>query len=372
MHNILHVVSFDNPFPPNYGGVIDVYFKLLALNNTGVRVHLHVFEYGRQRYAELEECCEKVSYYPRRTFVNPFVGTLPYIVSTRNDQQLLQNLLLDDAPILFEGLHSCFFLSHPALANRFKMVRMHNIEHDYYRKLEEVERNFFKKYFFSKEAQRLQQFEQVLQHAQVIWAISPSDYTTLSSRYQSVQLLPAFHANTEVTALEGTGEFAFYHGNLSVGENDEAACYLVREVFNEPIMPLVIAGNKPSPMLVNLVQQQPHVTLLENVTTEKINELTRDAQLNVLPTFQSTGIKLKLINVLYQGRWVIANAQMVNNTGLADLCIQADHAAAMKQAIIAYRNQPITAALLQQRASQLTQLFSNSANVEKLVSSLPN
>ncbi|KAB2871886.1 MAG: hypothetical protein F9K37_02050 [Bacteroidales bacterium] len=143
----LHVISFDNPFPPNYGGVIDVYYKLKALFEAGIEINLHVFEYGRERSVELEQICSKVTYYPRRTFVNPFVGALPYIVSTRNDATLLQNLLKDEAPILFEGLHSCYFLGEPLLANRIKIVRMHNIEHDYYRKLEEVESNFFKKYF---------------------------------------------------------------------------------------------------------------------------------------------------------------------------------------------------------------------------------
>ncbi len=27
----LHIISFDIPYPPNYGGVIDVFYKLKAL-----------------------------------------------------------------------------------------------------------------------------------------------------------------------------------------------------------------------------------------------------------------------------------------------------------------------------------------------------
>ena len=113
MSKQLHVISFDNPFPPNYGGVIDVYYKLKALKEAGVEITLHIFEYGRAQAQELNQLCEKVFYYPRRTFVNPFVGSLPYIVSTRNDATLLQNLLVNNAPILFEGLHACYFLNEP-------------------------------------------------------------------------------------------------------------------------------------------------------------------------------------------------------------------------------------------------------------------
>ena len=31
----LHVVSFQVPFPPDYGGLIDVYYKLKALKEAG-------------------------------------------------------------------------------------------------------------------------------------------------------------------------------------------------------------------------------------------------------------------------------------------------------------------------------------------------
>ena len=35
----LHIVSFDVPFPPNYGGVIDVFYKLIELKKLGVEIH---------------------------------------------------------------------------------------------------------------------------------------------------------------------------------------------------------------------------------------------------------------------------------------------------------------------------------------------
>jgi hypothetical protein len=363
----LHVISFDNPFPPNYGGVIDVYYKLKALFEAGVEINLHVFEYGRERSAELSKICKTVNYYPRRTFVNPFVGSLPYIVSTRNDATLLQNLLKDNAPILFEGLHSCYFLNEPLLANRLKIVRMHNIEHDYYRKLEEVESNFFKKYFFAKEADRLIRFEEILKHANHILAISPNDVTDLKTRYQNVSLLPAFHANSQVTAQTGKGKFVFYHGNLSVGENDEAARFLVNQVFNDLTVPFIIAGNNPSAALKKAVAYYPHITLKQHATTAEITQLTQDAQVNVLPTFQSTGIKLKLINVLYQGRWCVVNNLMVANTGLANLCTIADTASEMKSAIKKLIDLPFDEAQLNHRKDILKTAFCNQTNVKTLI-----
>ncbi|MEI7802398.1 MAG: mannosyltransferase, partial [Bacteroidota bacterium] len=46
MTNQLHIISFNVPYPPDYGGVIDVYYKIKALKEAGVKIHLHCYEYG--------------------------------------------------------------------------------------------------------------------------------------------------------------------------------------------------------------------------------------------------------------------------------------------------------------------------------------
>ncbi len=363
----LHIVSFDNPYPPNYGGVIDVFYKLKSLSEQGVKVHLHAFEYGRKPAMQLNTLCNQVTYYQRRNFVNPFVGSLPYIVHTRNAPELLDNLLLDEAPILFEGLHTCYFLTHPALAKRRKFVRMHNIEHEYYSKLESVERNFFKKYFFSKEAQRLLEFENVLSHAESVLAISPSDTTALSGRYKQVVYLPAFHANNRITSKPGKGRFALYHGKLSVGENDEAARFLVEKVFGKLSVPLFIAGDKPSEALKAMVAEHEHIQLFDKLSTGQISELIQEAHVNIIPTFQSTGIKLKLINVLFQGRFVLANDLMVQNTGLQSLCAVANEVNDIIGQLKMLMNQDFGAEMLQQRQRVLNEGFSNAVNAKLLI-----
>ena len=99
----LHVISFDIPFPANYGGVIDVYYKLVWLHKLGLKIHLHCFEYGRKHAKELEAVCEKVNYYPRATDFMSHVGFLPYTVKSRISSKLRKRLLKDDAPILCEA-----------------------------------------------------------------------------------------------------------------------------------------------------------------------------------------------------------------------------------------------------------------------------
>ena len=65
MESHLNIIAFNIPWPANYGGIIDVYYKMKALRQCGVKIILHCFEYERAHSAELEAICEKVYYYKR-------------------------------------------------------------------------------------------------------------------------------------------------------------------------------------------------------------------------------------------------------------------------------------------------------------------
>lgn len=366
----INVIAFDVPYPPNYGGVVDIYYKLEALHKAGVKIHLHCYQYGRDRSPEMEELCKTVTYYQRRTFRNPFYGKLPYIVATRNSSALIENLNKNNFPILFEGLHCCYYLTHPSLKKRLKIVRTHNIEHDYYKNLELVEDNFFKKYFFRLESERLKKFENDLKQADVIAAISPNDYKHFSRINKGVIYLPAFHPNKEISAVTGKGKYMLYHGNLAVGENEEAATYLIRNVFSQLDYPAIIAGNNPSLLLKREIEKYPHIELNDKASSSQILSLIKNAHINVLPTFQSTGIKLKLINSLFIGRHCIVNDKMIKNTGLETLCTVANKPEDFIKAIKKLWNKEFTEEDIKKRGEILKKDFVNTENIKKITSLL--
>ncbi|HET8963521.1 MAG TPA: mannosyltransferase, partial [Chitinophagales bacterium] len=132
MSDSLHIISFNVPYPPDYGGVIDVYYKIKALHAAGVKIHLHTFIYGRKESIELESLCTSVKYYKRKPMWQGIFTNKPMIVDSRRSSALLQNLLKDNYPILFEGLHACYYLNDSKLSKRLKLVRMHNNEAEYY------------------------------------------------------------------------------------------------------------------------------------------------------------------------------------------------------------------------------------------------
>lgn len=354
------------PCPPSYGGVIDIFYKINALKACGVPVILHCFQYGRQRSVSLEAVCEKVWYYPRRRSAHLMLHRKPFIVATRSSAKLLERLLEDDYPILFEGLHCCDLLDAPELKNRIKLVRTHNIEHDYYAALAGVEKRAIQRRYFRTEAAKLKRFEKVLLHATHILAISPADAADLATRYPNVHHVMAFHPYEKTTILPGKGTFALYHGNLGVGENNEAALFLVNEIFASLDFPLVIAGSNPSPELQKRVAAFPHITLRAGIGVDEINDLIANAQMNVLPTFQATGIKLKLLAALFAGRHCIVNTPMVANTGLESLCTICDDAATWRNVISSKSQEPFDGSAVAAREAILGKQFCNRNNALKI------
>ena len=366
----LHVVSFDVPFPPDYGGAIDVFFKLKALQKQGVKIILHSFVYGRPKSAILNDICEKVFYYERKKIRQSTPFSYPYIVSSRQNDALLKNLCEIKVPILFEGLHTCFFLSHKNLRNRQKMVRTQNIQQDYYRHLYKNEQNLLKKLFFRIESQRLQFFEKKIQFADKIFAISPADTAYFSEKFDTkkTHYIPAFHAHNNLNIKLGKGKYVLYHGNLSVNENEQAALFLIEKVFSKINVPFILAGKNPTKKAETVVKNYNHISIKSNLSNEKMQDLIENAHIHALPTFQPTGIKLKLLNALFNGRFCIANSEMTQETGLEKACILANTATEFQEKIIHYFEQDFSENALNDRRKILQKSFDNIANAKKVVS----
>ena len=60
----LHVICFDQPYPPAYGGAVEMYYKLRELHAAGFKLILHIFLYNNaQQQQETERLAEKTYYY---------------------------------------------------------------------------------------------------------------------------------------------------------------------------------------------------------------------------------------------------------------------------------------------------------------------
>lgn len=365
----LHVVSFDIPYPANYGGVIVIFNQIKALHALGVKVILHAFQYGdREPQPELEKYCHEVYYYPRTRAHWQQFGLLPFIMRTRRKRALLQRLRKDNHPILFEGMHTAVYIWNKKLRGRQKLIRMHNIEWQYYEGLSQLATKLWDKIYYFVESLKLQRIEpKVVLHADTILTLSTTDQAYYRQLKANTHYIPAFHPNASVESLPGRGEYVLFHGKLSVPDNDRAAIWLIKEVFSRVDIPFVVAGMDPTAELRELIGRYDHISLVENPEEAAMNNLIRHAHINLLISFQKAGIKLKLLNALFRGRFCVVNDEMVSGMELQSLCYVRNSASAIRQTLEALLNAPFEQSRIAERKSALEHHFSNRENARALV-----
>lgn len=366
---VIHIVSFDIPYPANYGGVIDVFYKIRALHREGAIIHLHCFHDRRSPQPELEKYCRSVTYYPRQTGWSSQAGLDPYIVRSRRSGSLPENLSAGHAPIIFEGLHTCGFLNHKSLKDHILIYRESNIEHQYYRHLGSAERNLLRKPYFYAESMKLKYFQRILRHADIMMAVSADDAAYLEKQFpgQTIYHIPSFHGHDEPDILPGHGDYILYQGKLSVPENYRAVSYILDRIWDKHMPRLVIAGQEPPDWMRRKVNSHHNVQLMPNPTNDEMEQLIRHAHINLILTFQATGLKLKLINALFRGRFCLVNPEMLAGTGLESACQVARTPLEFREQVFRLSNQSFDKQDIDHRRKVLENRYSDRNNCKRLM-----
>jgi len=362
----LNIITINIPYPPDYGGMIDTFYRIKALHIMGVKIHLHCFEYGRNQATELESLCASVYYYPRRSGLFQNFTKIPYVVYSRRSKELLKNLLKNDYPVLFDGLHTTIYLNHPALAGRKKLVRLHNIEHKYYHSLSVYEANLLKKLYFRLESFKLKRYEKVLGGADYIFSISTIEHDYFENRYHNSVYLAPFHPYNDCGCQPGIGDYILYHGDLSVNENVAMAEKLIENVFSKISYPCIIAGKNPPGKMLKMATAHTNIKVVPNPEELEMTALISNAHINLLPALASNGFKIKLLFAFFGGRYCIVNSVFAESTDIGSLCHTADSNKDTIQLINSLMTEPFTENLIKVRKRELSDKWDNLSNGKKL------
>ena len=91
------------------------------------------------------------------------------------------------------------------------------------------------------------------------------------------------------------------------------------------------------------------------------------AQVNILPSFDGKGIKVKLLNALFNGRHCIVNDATVEGTGLEPATHIASSARGFKSILIQLYHQPFPPEEVVLRKQLLEKEYNNELNVKRLI-----
>ncbi|MEP7322866.1 MAG: hypothetical protein ABI761_13145 [Saprospiraceae bacterium] len=363
----LHIIALDIPYPPNRGSVVGIFNRIKAFHEAGVEIILHAFYKEFKAPEDLAVYCKTVYLYKRKPIWNLIHLKVPLYIQSRRSDQLVQMLLKDESPILFEGLHTLYHFNDPELSERRKYVRLHNEESVYYHHLSRLENNPLKKIYYQTEA-GLSKFVETnyLPKAHGLFTISIPETESFSKLNTNTLHTPPF-ITPSFKIPEGTGGYALFHGDLTIRENELAVHFLIRDVFNELDIPLIIAGFNPSPKLKNMVYASRQATLMESPDTSTMEILIQQAQIILAPIKHTTGYKMKLVQSLFVGRHIITDEVARSYTELKELVHFAHNEHEWRKKIKQLINVPVSPLEIEARRSLFESTFDNRKNAEKML-----
>ncbi len=146
---------------------------------------------------------------------------------------------------------------------------------------------------------------------------------------------------------------------------------MVKEVFAKIKLPCIIAGLNPSDRLRLLCSKYEHIILKENLSHEELQTLIKAAHINLLTVpGAATGIKLKLLNVLFNGRHCLVNKHMIANTGLESCSHIKETPQNFIDTIYELWDKPLDENIINARKKILLDNFSNTKNAKTLIAQL--
>lgn len=318
----LHIVAFDVPLPPNYGGVIDLYNRLKAIKENGVTIHLHCFEYGRGRNHDYSEIASEIFYYDlNKRFIDYFFLE-PKSIRNRRNNQLIDRLAQDRYPILIEGQQIAYLLEEKRLEDRAIFVRLNSIEWKYYHKLIVTSPSPFKKIKFGIESLKFRFNEKILAKAKALFPLSNNDVAYYKKIHPSTHYWHAgFNFSSKKFAHVTIKDQCLFHGNLSVEENEKIALFLIRFWKKRKISKkLIIAGRDPSERIFSAKLKAKNIEIISSPSDELMNEIIQESKYNLMMSLEAMGIKIKLLNSLVLGNICVSNTLMIQGTGLEKFC----------------------------------------------------
>lgn len=305
----LHIIAFDCPYPAHYGGIIDIWYKIIALHRLGIEVTLHVFLYrDKTPQIEINKYCKNVFYYNRNTKLWKHLSNIPYIVNSRISLELVRHIVADPAPVLMEGLHSTASLLALKAHGIPCFIRMHNIEEKYYKYLYTLEENNYKKAYYYLEYKKIRLYEKNINQSSGLIFLSPKDEKSVSLEIKKTTIYP-FHGMNIVNQNAQILRILF-HANFEIKENRIAAEKII-SMADIICLPIIFAGKNADTLPVPILNTK--IQFINNPSDEEMLKLLHCSAIHLLPQSQPTGIKLKLIQSLFSAKYIITSTEMASD-----------------------------------------------------------
>lgn len=372
MFTDLHVVTTDLPKAVENAQLTDAYFLLKSLHEQKINIYLHCLTKNPETPStHVSNFCKKILFYDRdlsKISLNP---NLPFHVSTRKNQKLIDTLNNDDFPVIFLGLATAYPILNDSLRSKKKFaVRLNKNEPAYFQKLAGLVPWKGKKIHYHLEAWRMSNFIDKLIQKKTLFFASSDGMNVLPKNISEDQVcfFPLFTGMPPIFHQAEKGHFCLFYGSLSNEETSYTAFWLLQHVFNKLEIPFVIAGSFPSMALENAAHVRQHTCLVANPSDKELQDLIKKAQLVLSPSFIQLNNDDHLIQALALGKHVLINPKRTNDEKIAALCHTAQSPEEFKEKTSILFDQLLTEENKYARQQVLSAKFTDEENIKKIIS----
>lgn len=351
------VVSGFMPFPPIFGGAIDVWERIKGLHTLGYEIDLVVTDKYNPTTEQIEQLNKFIRHFyfvKRENKVHQLLRKLPLQFLSRKGLKYLK-INQQYHCVILESEFCWAVTLNDTITYKNLIVRVHNIESLYFKMLGKSATNLKEKIYYKLETAKIKQLSQIVfQKADRLWFISKDDLKVCNLPQKSMFMpFPVNDAFVQPTVKKGFN--VVFMGSLFMQNNLYGLDWYVKNVHpllikEVPDYHFYIIGSlkEENLELDKKYSQLNKVTIVINAPCLK--NYYEKAAVFINPMFHGSGVKVKSVNALVNGLPLVSTSIGVEGIGLTDTMYY--HA----NNVTSFKEQIILALTNQENAVQKTQL----------------
>jgi hypothetical protein len=175
---------------------------------------------------------------------------------------------------------------------------MHNEEASYYHHLFRTTASILKKIYYQRESKLLSRYQNKMDKEVQACLFIGKRHSVIRQRLRIST--DAFYSLFHSLAIrsyqkQGKGPIAYTMATYVFQKMKKQALWLIKHVFSTVRIPLIVAGKGISKRLKEAAKNHRQISLVTDPTIPIIDGLIRAAQINVLPSMNSTGCQAKTV-----------------------------------------------------------------------------
>lgn len=322
------IVASDFPYPTNHGARMDIWGRILALEQLGFYIDL---------VATVKECPSKeelaivrniisgkVAICQRKVRLIDLLSTQPLQARSR---QMLKRvpLHLEYDIVLLESEYSLSILDNPSLRVGEIVLRLHNDEEKYLRELSHSTRFGIRKLYYWLESLKCRKLKSIVA-AKInhVMLISLAEFTYFTAQFpdkNTIHLPPPLPPRMSRKTVSSSPKVLFI-GSLFMVNNREAVDWYLKWIH--PCLTdihgyeLIVAGNSrgQDSNWYERLKMMPRVKFCNSPS--ELGPLYEASSLFINPMLHGAGVKLKVIDAIINGLPVVSTTVGAEGSGLHD------------------------------------------------------